>query len=151
MSGTAREVLLSVLGVIGGFLAAAIPPLAAQTANLITELPHYAHILQDHNSQLGRLNMKYHVEQRLSHLLATRGSSLVGGVLGVGALVLGTLASTLAVSSWWSTPGGDATDQTVRLPAGAALPPGPGHPIMGRTSGWLRESGSGRPGRAYGP
>ena len=90
-------VLLGVLGVIGGFLAAAIPPLAAQTAKLIAELPHYAHTLQSHNSQLGRLNMKYHVEQRLSHLLATRGSSLVGGVLGAGALVLGALAATLAV------------------------------------------------------
>jgi len=90
-------VLLGMIGVIGGFLAAAIPPLAAQTANLIAELPHYAHALQDHNSQLGRLNLKYHVEQRLSHLLATRGSSLVGGVLGAGALVLGALASTLAV------------------------------------------------------
>jgi predicted PurR-regulated permease PerM len=90
-------VLLGLLGVIGGFLAAAIPPLAAQTAKLIAELPHYAHTLQDHNSQLGRLNMKYHIEQRLSHLLATRGSSLVGGVLGAGALVLGALASTLAV------------------------------------------------------
>lgn len=90
-------VLLGVLGIIGGFLAAAIPPLAEQTSKLIAELPNYAHTLQDHNSQLGRLNIKYHIEQRLSHLLATRGSSLVGGVLGAGALVLGALASTLAV------------------------------------------------------
>jgi len=90
-------VLLGVLGIIGGFLAAAIPPLAAQTSKLITELPNYAHTLQDHNSQLGRLNMKYHIEARLSHLLATRGSTLVGGVLGAGALVLGAVASTLAV------------------------------------------------------
>jgi predicted PurR-regulated permease PerM len=90
-------VLAGVLGVIAGFLAAAIPPMAAQTTNLIAQLPHYAHALQDHNSALGRLNVKYHIEQRLSHLLATRGSSLVGGLLGAGALVLGTLASTLAV------------------------------------------------------
>jgi predicted PurR-regulated permease PerM len=90
-------VLLGMLGVIAGFLAAAIPPLATQTSKLIAELPHYAHTLQDHNSQFGRLNVKYHIEQRLSHLLATRGSSLVGGVLGAGALVLGALASTLAV------------------------------------------------------
>jgi predicted PurR-regulated permease PerM len=90
-------VLAAVFGVIAGFLAAAIPPMAAQTSNLIAELPHYAHALQDHNSALGRLNIKYHIEQRLSHLLATRGSSLVGGVLGAGALVLGALASTLAV------------------------------------------------------
>jgi predicted PurR-regulated permease PerM len=90
-------VLLGVLGILGGFLAAAIPPLAAQSSKLIAELPHYAHTLQSHNSQLGRLNLKYHIEQRLSHLLATRGSTLVGGVLGAGALVLGALASTLAV------------------------------------------------------
>jgi predicted PurR-regulated permease PerM len=90
-------VLLALAGVIGGFIAAAIPPLAAQTSNLISELPHYAHALQNHNSELGRLNAKYHIQQHLSHLLATRGSSLIGGVLGAGALVLGTLASTLVV------------------------------------------------------
>jgi predicted PurR-regulated permease PerM len=90
-------VLLGVVGIVAGFLAAAIPPLAAQTTNLISELPHYAHALQNHNSALGRLNVKYHIEQRLSHLLATRGSSLVGGVLGAGVVVLGALASTLAV------------------------------------------------------
>ena len=97
VGGGASPCCLACSAVIAGFLAAAIPPLAAQTTNLIAQLPHYAHTLQDHNSQLGRLNVKYHVEQRLSHLLATRGSSLVGGVLGAGALVLGALASTLAV------------------------------------------------------
>jgi predicted PurR-regulated permease PerM len=90
-------VLLGVFGVVAAFLAAAIPPLTAQTTNLISQLPNYAHTLQNHNSQLGRLNVKYHIEQRLSHLLATRGSALVGGVLGAGALVLGALASMLAV------------------------------------------------------
>jgi predicted PurR-regulated permease PerM len=90
-------VLLALVGVIGGFIAAAIPPLAAQTSNLISELPHYAHVLQNHNSELGRLNAKYHIQQHLSHLLATRGSSLIGGVLGAGALVLDTLTSTLVV------------------------------------------------------
>jgi predicted PurR-regulated permease PerM len=90
-------VLLALAGMIGGFVAAAIPPLAAQTSNLISELPHYAHALQNHNSELGRLNARYHIQQRLSQLLATRGSSLIGGVLGAGALVLGTLTSTLLV------------------------------------------------------
>jgi predicted PurR-regulated permease PerM len=91
-------VLLALAGAIGGFIAAAIPPLAAQTSNLISALPHYAHALQNHNSELGRLNSKYHLQQHLSHLLATRGSSLVGGVLGAGELVLGTLTSTLIVT-----------------------------------------------------
>jgi predicted PurR-regulated permease PerM len=78
-------------------MAAAIPPLAAQTSNLISELPHYAHTLQNHNSELGRLNAKYHIQQHLSHLLATRSSGLIGGVLGAGTLVLDTLTSTLVV------------------------------------------------------
>ena len=90
-------VLLALVGVTGGFMAAAIPPLAAQTSNLISELPHYAHVLQNHNSELGRLNAKYHIQQHLSHLLATRGSALIGGLLGAGALVLDTLTSTLVV------------------------------------------------------
>jgi predicted PurR-regulated permease PerM len=90
-------VLLALVGVTGGFMAAAIPPLAAQTSNLISELPHYAHVLQNHNSELGRLNAKYHIQQHLSHLLATRGSTLIGGLLGAGTLVLDTLTSTLVV------------------------------------------------------
>src|SRR5580698_9447524 len=84
-------VLLARAGVSEGFIAAAIPPLAAQTSNLIAELPHYAHVLQNHNSELGRLNAKYHIQQHLSHLLATRSSALIGGVLGAGTLVLDTL------------------------------------------------------------
>lgn len=91
-------VLLALVGVTGGVMAAAIPPLAAQTSSLISELPHYAHVLQNHNSELGRLNAKYHIQQHLSHLLATRSSALLGGVLGAGALVLDTLTSTLVVS-----------------------------------------------------
>ena len=83
-------VLLALVGVTGGFMAAAIPPLAAQTSSLIAELPHYAHVLQNHNSELGRLNAKYHIQQHLSHLLATRSSALIGGVLGAGTLVLDT-------------------------------------------------------------
>jgi predicted PurR-regulated permease PerM len=90
-------VLLALAGVTGGFIAAAIPPLAAQTNNLISQLPHYAHVLQNHNSELGRLNAKYHLQQHLSHLLATRSSAFIGGVLGAGALVLDTLTSTLVV------------------------------------------------------
>ena len=90
-------VLLTLVAVTGGFIGAAIPPLAAQTSSLIAELPHYAHALQNHNSELGRLNAKYHIQQRLSHLLATRSSALIGGVLGAGALVLDTLTSTLVV------------------------------------------------------
>jgi hypothetical protein len=45
----------------------------------------------------GRINVKYRIEQRPSHLLITRGNSLIGGVLGAGAMALDALTSTLVV------------------------------------------------------
>jgi predicted PurR-regulated permease PerM len=91
-------ILLAAAGVLAAFLAAAIPPLAAQTSALAGHLPHYMHTLQDHNSQLGRLNDRFHIEQRLSRLLSTKGSALIGGVLGAGELVLSTASSLLVVA-----------------------------------------------------
>jgi predicted PurR-regulated permease PerM len=92
-------VTLAVLvAVVGGFLAAAIPPLAAQTTTLAAELPKYLHTLQNHNSQLGKLDAQYHIQDRLKTLLQTRGGSLIGGVLGAGELVIGAASSMLIVA-----------------------------------------------------
>jgi predicted PurR-regulated permease PerM len=85
------------LGVLAAFLAAAIPPLASEATSLAHQIPHYMHDLQDRNSQLGRLNLKYHLQQRLSKLVSGGGSSLIGGVLGAGKLVLSTASFILAV------------------------------------------------------
>ena len=85
------------LAVGAAFLAAAIPPLTSEATALAHQIPHYMHSLQDRNSQLGKLNMRYHIQQRLSKLVTSGGSSWVGGVLGAGALVLTTASSILAV------------------------------------------------------
>ena len=85
------------LAVAAAFLAAAIPPLTSEATALAHQIPHYMHTLQDRNSQLGKLNLKYHVQQRLTTLVTGGGGSLVGGVLGAGALVLSTFSSILAV------------------------------------------------------
>ena len=85
------------LGMAAAFLAAAIPPLASEATSLAHQIPHYMHSLQDRNSQLGRLNFKYHLQQRLSKLVTGGGSSLIGGVLGAGKLVLGTASFIVAV------------------------------------------------------
>jgi len=91
-------ILLAVAGIVAGFMAAAIPPLTAQVSALVHELPHYMTTLQDHNSELGKLNARYHVEQRLTKLLSSRGTALVGGVLGAGELVLSAASSVLVVT-----------------------------------------------------
>jgi predicted PurR-regulated permease PerM len=90
--------LLAVAGAVAAFLAAAIPPLATQATALVAELPRYMHSLQDHNSQLGKLDAQYHIQQRLSRLISSRGSSLIGGVLGAGELVLGAASALLIVA-----------------------------------------------------
>jgi predicted PurR-regulated permease PerM len=90
-------ILLAAAAVVAGFVAAAIPPLTAQVTALLHELPHYMTSLKDHNSELGQLNARYHVEQRLSKLLSSKGSALVGGVLGAGELVLSAASSMLVV------------------------------------------------------
>jgi len=90
--------LVILAGMLAGFLAAAIPPLAAQTTALANELPKYLHTLQDHNSQIGKLDAQYHLQDRIRHLLQTKGGSLIGGVLGAGELVLSTFSSIVIVA-----------------------------------------------------
>jgi predicted PurR-regulated permease PerM len=90
-------VIIGVLAVVGGFLAAAIPPLASEATSLAHQVPHYLQDLQDRNSQLGKLNVKYHVQDRLTKLLTSGSGSMVGGVIGAGALVIGTVSEILAI------------------------------------------------------
>src|ERR1700734_1737104 len=78
-------------------VAVATPPLTGQVTALVHELPHYVTTLKDHNSELGKLNSRYHIEQRISKLLSSKGTALVGGVLGADALVLSAAGSVLVV------------------------------------------------------
>ena len=86
------------LGIVAGFLAAAIPPMASEATALAHQVPHYLHDLQDRNSQLGKFNVKYHVQDRLTKLLTSGSGSLVGGVIGAGALVIGAVSEILAIA-----------------------------------------------------
>jgi predicted PurR-regulated permease PerM len=90
-------ILLAGAGIIAGFVMAAIPPLAEQTRLLVAHFPHYAQALQSHDSELGRLNARFHIQQRLTHLLSSRGGSLVGGMLGAGEFVLSAASSAVIV------------------------------------------------------
>ena len=90
-------VIVCALAITAAFLAAAIPPLASEATSLGHQIPHYMHTLQDRNSQLGKLNLKYHIQQRLSKLVSGGGGSLVGGVLGAGALVVSTVSAIVVI------------------------------------------------------
>ena len=91
-------VVVALLGVVGAFLALAIPVLVTQTTHLAHELPHYMKRLQDHSSTLGRLNARYHVVPNAQKLLDGSGSSsMTNGVLGAGKVVIGALTATVLV------------------------------------------------------
>ncbi len=90
-------VIACALAITAAFLAAAIPPLASEATALAHQIPHYMHDLQNRNSQLGKLNLKYHLQQRLSKLVSGGGGSLVGGVLGAGALVASTVSAIVVI------------------------------------------------------
>ena len=95
-------VLIVVLGaaaVLTAFVLAAIPPVTNQLAALSGHLPHYLHALRNPHTELGRLNNRYHLQQRLTQLITSRGSSIAGGILGAGVVVLSaaTSAAVLAV------------------------------------------------------
>ena len=81
-------VIIAGAAIVGGFLAAAIPPMASEGTALAHQIPSYMHSLQDKNSELGQLNTKFHIQQRLTTLVTSGGSALVGGVLGAGEVVL---------------------------------------------------------------
>jgi predicted PurR-regulated permease PerM len=82
------------LGVVGGFLAAAIPPLVSQSGQLVHHLPQYLNQLQDRSSLLGRLNAQFHVQQRVTDLVSGNGSGIFGGLLGAGQMVLSATVAT---------------------------------------------------------
>lgn len=97
--GAVLAIILAGVALVGGFLALAIPPLVTQATTLAHELPAYAHQLQDHNSGLGQLNQRFHIQQRLTGMLSGSGSSkLLGGVLGAGQVVLSAASSALIVA-----------------------------------------------------
>jgi hypothetical protein len=48
--------LLGLVGILAVFLALAIPRVTAEASTLVNQLPHYAKELQNHNSELGKLN-----------------------------------------------------------------------------------------------
>ncbi|MGH3830692.1 MAG: AI-2E family transporter [Pseudonocardiaceae bacterium] len=88
-------VLMAGLAVVGGFLAAAIPPLAAQATQFVTQAPTLVPRLLRHSKLLGQLNDRFQLQQRLQQTLSGDASGVINGLLGAGQVVLGALASGL--------------------------------------------------------
>ena len=90
-------VLIAGLAVVGGFLAATIPPLARQATQFITHAPTMVFQLQNHHSILVRLNDHFHLQQRMQQTFSGDAGGLFNGLLGAGQVVFNALTSTLIV------------------------------------------------------
>jgi predicted PurR-regulated permease PerM len=91
-------VIAAAAAVLAAFVLAAIPPLTSQATALAHQLPQYLHALRNPHSELGRLNVRYHIQQRITQLITSRGSSIAGGVLGAGLVVLSAATSLVVLS-----------------------------------------------------
>ncbi|GAA3434049.1 AI-2E family transporter [Kutzneria kofuensis] len=80
-------VFVAAVGAVGGFLTAAIPVVVAQATQVVAKVPDYLRQAQDHNSWLGQLNDRLHLQQAVENSLSG-GASL----LNAGAVVFGALA-----------------------------------------------------------
>ncbi|TSD99332.1 AI-2E family transporter [Skermania sp. ID1734] len=83
-------VYLIFLAAVGGFLAAAIPPLIDQASELIQHGPDRLQSLLQHNSWLKNLSDRFHLEDKLRHGF---GGGLPGGVIGVGQRIFSDVAN----------------------------------------------------------
>lgn len=77
---------------VAGSVAAAIPPLAEQARQFIEQAPHYLQQARDHSSVIGRLNDRFHLQQRITDTLNGSGGPAFAGLVKAGSAVFGALA-----------------------------------------------------------
>ncbi len=90
-------VLASVVAIIVGFLATAVPALASQIGALAADVPGYLQRLNDKSSFIGGMNERFGIQEKLQGLLSSSGSQIATGVLGAGIAVFNALTDTLIV------------------------------------------------------
>lgn len=85
------------LAALVAFVAAAIPPLSQQAGELIRQAPDYIQQAQSHSSTIGKLNDRFHVQQRITDALNGSGGSVLNEVVTAGSAVFAALADVLIV------------------------------------------------------
>jgi predicted PurR-regulated permease PerM len=90
-------VLVAGVAVVGGFLAAAIPPLARQATQFVTQAPTTLPRILNHYPVLNQLDSRLHLQQRLQRPFSGDASGVFNGLLGAGQVVFSAVASALIV------------------------------------------------------
>jgi predicted PurR-regulated permease PerM len=91
-------VFVAAIGLLAGFLAAAIPPLVTQGSALVHNAPDYVEHLAQRYPLIDTLNTRFHLQDRAQQGLGSDPSKLAGGVLGAGRLVFSIVSGTVIVA-----------------------------------------------------
>ncbi len=85
------------LAAVGAFAVATVPPLARQFQQLQTGKLASVPQLNDRHTTFGRLNLRYHLAERLQARIANPGSAGVGGLLHAGSVLVSATFDTVIV------------------------------------------------------
>jgi predicted PurR-regulated permease PerM len=85
------------LAAASAFVAAAIPPLSQQASQLLHQAPHYIQQAQSHSSTLGKINDRFHIQQRITDVMNGSGGSVLNEIVTAGSAVFAALANVLIV------------------------------------------------------
>lgn len=88
-------ILFCFLVVVGGFIAAAVPPIVAEVRDLAHNLPHYRAELAAGHGFFGHLVTRFHLQKYVKG--AKIDLSLFGGVFGAGKLIISAFAAVTTV------------------------------------------------------
>ncbi|MGW4771832.1 AI-2E family transporter [Nocardia sp. NPDC004278] len=91
-------VFVVAIGLLAGFLAAAIPPLVTQGSALVHNAPDYVDHLAQRYPLIDTLNTHFHLQDRARQGLGSDPAKLAGGVLGAGRLVFSIVSGTVIVA-----------------------------------------------------
>jgi predicted PurR-regulated permease PerM len=91
-------VLVIIAAGITAFMVAAGAALVTQGEQLANQIPTYLQQAQDHESLIGQLNDKFHLQEKLQTFLDSSNADLASGVLGAGEMVFGIVTDTLVVA-----------------------------------------------------
>jgi predicted PurR-regulated permease PerM len=95
--------LVALILATAAFVASVAPPISAQVANLIDNIPQYSKTLQDENTTVGRLFTRYNVPDRLRSAVgnASAWARGIGSVFGTVASVITNLLVVLVLTLYF--------------------------------------------------
>lgn len=85
------------LGALGGFLAAAVPPITQEASQLVDDAPGYTKQLKDKHSTLGKLNLQFHLTDKVGKQVSDGGAGAAGGLLQAGGVLISATFETVVV------------------------------------------------------